>query len=62
MFTPDYFNFPFPLFVTTMHMATQFILAALIRRIWPHIFNPPGRPNVPEYMSVLGPYALVLSR
>ncbi|KAG9019043.1 Triose-phosphate Transporter [Tulasnella sp. 427] len=50
MFTPAYFNFPFPLFVTTMHMAMQFILAASIRRIWPHIFNPPGRPTGQEYI------------
>lgn len=50
MFSPTYFNFPFPLFVTTMHMAMQFMLAASVRRLWPHVFNPPGRPTTEEYI------------
>lgn len=50
MFTPAYFNFPFPLFVTTMHMAMQFIMSATVRKLWPHVFNPPGRPTAEEYI------------
>lgn len=50
MFTPAYFNFPFPLFVTTMHMAMQFMMSATVRKLWPHVFNPPGRPTAEEYM------------
>ncbi|KAG9023940.1 Triose-phosphate Transporter [Tulasnella sp. JGI-2019a] len=51
MFSPNYFNFPFPLFVTTTHMAVQFSLAFGIRSLWPHLFNPPGRPTVKEYVQ-----------
>ncbi|KAG8873176.1 Triose-phosphate Transporter [Tulasnella sp. 331] len=51
MFSPAYFNFPFPMFVTTIHMAVQFTLAFTVRSIWPHIFNPPGRPTVKEYVQ-----------
>ncbi|KAG8898637.1 Triose-phosphate Transporter [Tulasnella sp. 403] len=51
MFSGDFYNFPFPLFVTTMHMATQFVAASIVRMAWPNVFNPPGRPTVPEYIK-----------
>ena len=50
MFSEGYYGFQFPLFVTTMHMATQFVLAAIVRKVWPQIFKPPGQPTVKEYL------------
>jgi solute carrier family 35 protein C2 len=49
MFTPEYFNFPFPLFVTFCHMIVQFALASLIRAIWPR-FRPAERPTRKEFL------------
>lgn len=50
MFTPRYYNFPFPLFVTCCHMVIQFLLAAAIRNIWPDKFRPPERPTRQDYV------------
>ena len=50
MFSADHFGFPFPLFVTTMHMLVQFVLAALIRNIWPNRFRPECSPSRADYM------------
>ncbi|KAF9022162.1 hypothetical protein BDZ89DRAFT_212652 [Hymenopellis radicata] len=49
MFSDDHLNFPYPLFVTTLHMFVQFILAAILRMFWPT--------TNPEYVS----YSSVMS-
>ncbi|KAG8960459.1 Triose-phosphate Transporter [Tulasnella sp. 419] len=58
MFSPAYYGFPFPLFVTTMHMLVQFICSALIRMLWPGTFKPPGTPTVKEYAQKCVPCAV----
>ncbi|OSX66552.1 hypothetical protein POSPLADRAFT_1178018 [Postia placenta MAD-698-R-SB12] len=50
MFSPDRFGFPSPLFVTTLHMFVQFILAALLRLIWPRHFRPERNPTPSDYL------------
>lgn len=50
MFSPDHFGFPSPLFVTTLHMFVQFILAALLRLIWPRHFRPERNPTPSDYL------------
>jgi solute carrier family 35 protein C2 len=49
MFSPDHFGFPYPLFVTTLHMFVQFALAALIRYVWPRKFKPERSPKRFDY-------------
>lgn len=53
MFSPEHFGFPSPLFVTTLHMFVQFLLAALIRAIWPGRFRPQRTPTRADYAWVL---------
>lgn len=47
MFAPAHLNFPFPLFVTGMHMLVQFLLSGLV--LW---WFPQFRPKREEYMSL----------
>ena len=49
MFSADKFGFPSPLFVTTMHMVMQFLLAALARLLFPSTFGSPYSPNLKQY-------------
>ncbi len=49
MFSDDHLNFPYPLFVTTLHMFVQFILAAVLRIVWPKHFRPERSPPRVEY-------------
>ena len=53
MFSPDRFGFPSPLFVTTLHMGVQFLLAALLRTFWPLLFRPTHSPNKSDYLYVV---------
>lgn len=50
MFSPQYFGFPAPLFVTTMHMFVQFALASTFRLAWPQRFRPERRPSRKDYL------------
>ena len=50
MFTPKYYNFPFPLFVTTCHFVIQYILSAIILNVWPKRFKPTERPTRKDYV------------
>lgn len=50
MFSPGLYGFPAPLFVTTLHMFVQFLLAASIRALWPHHFKPKARPTSSGYL------------
>lgn len=66
MFSPNHYNFSFPLFVTTMHMAMQFALSGLLLsscwgdRIVPR--NPDTgkrlRPSFPDWAAKVVPCAL----
>ncbi|KAF8070360.1 triose-phosphate transporter family-domain-containing protein [Lyophyllum atratum] len=49
MFSEDHFGFPYPLFVTTIHMFVQFVLAASMRYFWPKRFKPDNTPSVSDY-------------
>jgi solute carrier family 35, member C2 len=49
MFAVDHFGFPYPLFVTTLHMFVQFVLAAIIRYGWPKLFKPERSPTRGDY-------------
>lgn len=58
MFDPNRFGFPYPFFVTCLHMWIQFLLAALVRYLWPRRFRPPERPNIRQYTIKIVPTAL----
>ncbi|TFK25559.1 triose phosphate transporter [Coprinopsis marcescibilis] len=58
MFSPQYYGFPAPLFVTTMHMFVQFVLAAMLRFIWPKRFRPKYNPTPGDYGKKAAPTAV----
>lgn len=49
MFAEDHFNFPYPLFVTSIHMLVQWILAALVMTVFPRL-RPSTRPQANDYV------------
>lgn len=49
MFSTDYYGFPYPLFVTTLHMFVQFSLSAGVRAMWPRQFKPDRSPSKGDY-------------
>jgi hypothetical protein len=49
MFSPEHLAFPAPVFVTTMHMFVQFLLAAALRIFWPKTFKPQHNPTAKDY-------------
>ncbi|KIM53643.1 hypothetical protein SCLCIDRAFT_1222611 [Scleroderma citrinum Foug A] len=57
MFSHDHFGFPYPLFVTTIHMFIQFILATALRFIHPH-FRPEKKPTLQAYGTKAVPAAV----
>ncbi|KAF7964359.1 hypothetical protein HWV62_9535 [Athelia sp. TMB] len=52
MFSPDHFAFPYPLFVTTLHMFVQFLLSASLRVFFPAKFRPDRSPSKKDFMRV----------
>jgi solute carrier family 35 protein C2 len=50
MFSPQYYGFSYPLFVTFCHMIVQFCLAGIIRAAFPRQFKPVERPTRQEYV------------
>lgn len=58
MFSPDLFGFPYPLFVTTLHMFVQFVLAAALRVCFSHHFRPGRNPSVKDYGKKAVPTAV----
>ncbi|OSD03913.1 TPT-domain-containing protein [Trametes coccinea BRFM310] len=50
MFSPEHYGFPSPLFVTTIHMWVQFLLAAVLRYTMPRRFKPEHRPTRADYI------------
>ncbi|WVO14028.1 hypothetical protein L204_101653 [Cryptococcus depauperatus] len=57
MFSAEYYNFPFPLFVTSCHMLVQFGMAAVIRIVWREKFRPKERPTRKDYLTRILPTA-----
>jgi solute carrier family 35 protein C2 len=51
MFSPDHYNFQYPLFVSACHMYIQFGLAALTLALFPSIRSR-TRPTSHDYLSV----------
>lgn len=49
MFSPEYYGFAYPLFVTACHMLVQFICSAIIRLTLPQ-FRPAERPTRGQYV------------
>lgn len=49
MFSPDYYGFSYPLFVTMTHMFVQFCLAAIVRTVWAERYRPKESPSWREY-------------
>jgi solute carrier family 35 protein C2 len=58
MFSPDLFGFPYPLFVTTLHMLVQFLLAGALRVCFSHHFRPERSPSVQDYGKKVVPTAV----
>ncbi|GAA5985937.1 hypothetical protein JCM10908_006340 [Rhodotorula pacifica] len=54
MFSEEYYNFPYPLFVTSIHMLVQWLLAALTLSIFPRL-RPTNRPQPRDYATKVGP-------
>jgi len=50
MFSPEYYGFSYPLFVTANHMFVQFICASIIRNAWASRFRPVERPTRRDYV------------
>ncbi|CAE6488902.1 unnamed protein product [Rhizoctonia solani] len=61
MFSGDKFGFPSPLFVTSMHMLMQFLLAALCRFMFPSTFGSPYSPTRKQYAKKAIPCAVTTS-
>ncbi|KZT65966.1 TPT-domain-containing protein [Daedalea quercina L-15889] len=61
MFSPDRFGFPSPLFVTTLHMVVQFLLALLLRTVWPLLFRPEHSPSRADYLRRAVPTGVATS-
>ncbi|CAE6345487.1 unnamed protein product [Rhizoctonia solani] len=61
MFSGDKFGFPSPLFVTSMHMLMQFLLAALCRFTFPSTFGSPYSPSGKQYAKKAVPCAVTTS-
>lgn len=52
MFSPAYYGFSYPLFVTMIHMFVQFCLAGLVRTVWAERYRPKERPTLRDYGCV----------
>lgn len=57
MFSPEYYGFSYPLFVTTTHMCVQFFLASLVRVIWKQ-YRPKEIPSRRDYGMKVIPTAV----
>ncbi|BGP26354.1 nucleotide-sugar transporter [Rhodotorula toruloides] len=54
MFSADHYNFPYPLFVTSIHMLVQWCLAALAMSFWKGLW-PKTRPKPGDYATKIAP-------
>ncbi|WVQ78542.1 hypothetical protein IAT38_000628 [Cryptococcus sp. DSM 104549] len=57
MFSPEYYGFSYPLFVTACHMVVQWVLAAVIRVVFAKRFRPAERPTRKQYVTKILPTA-----
>ncbi|WVF72026.1 hypothetical protein IAT40_006838 [Kwoniella sp. CBS 6097] len=57
MFSPQYYGFSYPLFVTACHMVVQFFLASFIRIAFAKQYRPKERPTRKEYVTRILPTA-----
>ncbi|WVR05461.1 hypothetical protein IAU60_002477 [Kwoniella sp. DSM 27419] len=55
MFSPQYYGFSYPLFVTCCHMIVQFCLAAIVRVVFADKYRPKERPTRREYILKILP-------
>ena len=51
MFAPEHYNFPYPLFVTSVHMVVQWSLSALVLTTFKSLRSP-NRPKSKDYLCV----------
>jgi solute carrier family 35 protein C2 len=51
MFSEEYYNFPYPLFVTSIHMLVQWTMAAITLGLMPRL-RPTSRPRSRDYAYV----------
>lgn len=51
MFSEEYYNFPYPLFVTSIHMLVQWTMAAITLGLVPRL-RPTSRPRSRDYAYV----------
>ncbi|KAI5452697.1 hypothetical protein NCC49_000446 [Naganishia albida] len=58
MFSPQYYGFQYPLFVTCTHMIVQFCLATVVREVWSDRFKPKERPGRQDYIKGVIPTAV----
>ena len=49
MFSKEHYDFPFPLFVTTLHMCVQFLISVALRAIFPRMFKSEQSPGRDDY-------------
>ncbi|KWU42982.1 TPT-domain-containing protein, partial [Rhodotorula sp. JG-1b] len=54
MFSEEYYNFPYPLFVTSIHMLVQWTMAAITLGFMPRL-RPTSRPRSRDYATKVGP-------
>ncbi|BGP18370.1 hypothetical protein JCM10213v2_006436 [Rhodosporidiobolus nylandii] len=54
MFSEDHYNFPYPLFVTSVHMLVQWSMSALTLSIFPRL-RPTSRPAARDYGTKIAP-------
>ena len=50
MFSPEYYGFKYPLFVTCTHMVVQFSLATVVREVWNDRFKPKEKPSRQDFV------------
>ncbi|KAJ9101762.1 hypothetical protein QFC21_003101 [Naganishia friedmannii] len=58
MFSPEYYGFSYPLFVTCIHMVVQFTLATIVRQVWSDRFKPKETPGREDYIKGIIPTAV----
>ncbi|GAA96328.1 uncharacterized protein L969DRAFT_88771 [Mixia osmundae IAM 14324] len=57
MFSPEHYGFPYPLFVTSIHMCIQFGLCSLVMAVVPSL-RPKNRPALVDYGTKVVPCAV----
>lgn len=58
MFSPEFYGFQYPLFVTQTHFIVQFFLAFAMRSFWPALYKPKESPSRKDYVGKVVPTAM----